>query len=126
MNTLTFQRPYDAVAKALAKAYKTDAELELERQAFRSRARRDARTCMRNYRNADQFLDNVETCLMSLTTAGHVRIWSVEVAIALLGGAMRTNLSHIGTRHYSGHKHIALRSRLVQARYFRRFGFWGE
>lgn len=114
---------YDAVAMVLARSMKSPADLEIDRQRFRSRARRDARTVLRNYRSPQQFYGNVETTLEVLCGQDRLMIFTPAVAVALLQRGLEESARLVGTPYYIGNKHMAIRSRLVQARFFRRFGF---
>lgn len=116
-------KSYDAVAAVLARCVRSPEDIEAERLRFRSRARRDARTILRNFRTPEQFYSSVETCLVHLCGQDLHRIYTPHVAVWFLERALKSCKSLRGTEYYIGNKEIAVRSRLVQARFFRRFGF---
>lgn len=113
MNTQA--QSYDAVSIALARAIKSPEQLAMDRRLFRIRARHDARTVMLNYRSKAQFFSNVETLLYCFGQPAFNPDLTLDQVIYCLGRALGLATSY--------NMKIAVRSRLVQARYFRRFGF---
>lgn len=115
---------YDVVAAVLSRTYKTNGELEIERQAFRSRARRDARIVMRTMDSEEVFLSRLETALFALCRRD-IRhpIKDVAEAVGVLTRLYKDEVAKTGTPYAHGNMYMALRSRLVLARYFKRFGW---
>lgn len=111
----------DTIATVLANSNRPPEDIEASRRLFRVKARHDARRVISNYRSMDQFYSGVETLLWSLCNC-EAQVSSVNAAITLLSRGVDGNQRRKGTAHYSGNVHMALRSRLVQARYLRRFG----
>lgn len=110
----------DAIARALAKFAKSQAQIENDKRLFRFRAKRDARTVMRNIRNEFDLMNKLHLHWTEMN--GSEAPTSIEEAISRLNRALRVEKSHTGTSYATGNAFAAIRSRLVMARYFRRFG----